>query len=108
MPGRCVTPFYMAMLASAMENETRMALQMEAVLLMKRGLADDLRAVEGEKPVLEFIREAREAGVEIYCCSGAMQAHGITEADLIEECSGVIGGAWILGQAGEADVFLTY
>jgi predicted peroxiredoxin len=75
---------------------------------MRCGVAEGLSAVEGEKPVIDFIREARAAGVEIYCCSGAMQAHGLTEADLIPECNGVVGGAWILGEAGAADLFLTY
>jgi predicted peroxiredoxin len=98
----------MATLAAAMDNATALALQMEAVELMRGGVAQGLSAVEGEKTVIEFIREARAAGVDIYCCSGAMQAHGLTEADLIPECSGVVGGAWILGEAAEADLFLTY
>ena len=63
-PERCATPFYMAELAAVMENQAAIAFQLEGVLLMKRGVADELVAVSQGKPVIEFIREAHEAGVE--------------------------------------------
>lgn len=107
-PERCATPFYMAELAAVMENQASIAFQVEGVLLMKRGIADDIQAIEGGKPIIEFIREAHEAGVEFYCCSSAMQAQGMTKDDLIDECNGAVGGAWILDAASEADVVLSY
>lgn len=60
---RCATPFYMAELAAVMENRATVAFQVEGVLLMRRGVADELKAAENGKPVGEFIREARAAGV---------------------------------------------
>lgn len=105
---RCATPFYMATIAAAMDSEARIVFQIDGVLLMKKGVADSLEALEGGKPIIDFIREAKEAGVELYSCSAALQLHGMTEEDLIEESDGVIGAAWMMEQAEEASVVLTY
>lgn len=107
-PERCATPIYMANLGAVMDSEAAVIFQMEGVLLMKHGVAEELRAVEGGKLVIDFIREAKESGVEFYCCSAAMDAQGMTADDLIPECDGTVGGAWMLEQAGEADIVLTY
>ena len=105
---RCATPFYMATIAAAMDSEARIVFQIDGVLLMKKGVADSLEALEGGKPIIDFIREAKEAGVGLYSCSAALQLHGMTEEDLIEESDGVIGAAWMMEQAEEASVVLTY
>ncbi|GIT06499.1 MAG: hypothetical protein CM1200mP30_01290 [Pseudomonadota bacterium] len=47
----------------------------------------------GRQTIIDFIREAKEAGVEMRVCSPALQLHEMTEDDLIEECDGVVGGA---------------
>lgn len=107
-PQRCATPFYMASVAAAMDGEAKLVFQIDGVLLMRKGVAENLRALEGGKLIIDFIREAKEAGTEFYCCSAALQLHGMTEADLIEECNGVVGAAWMMDQAQEADVVLTY
>ncbi|HKJ71083.1 MAG TPA: DsrE family protein [Gammaproteobacteria bacterium] len=107
-PERCATPFYMATVAAATEMRAVMALQMEAVQLLKTGVADDLTAIEGGKTSLAFIREAAEAGAELYCCSGSLAAQGIGEDELIEECAGVVGGMWMLQESLEADLVISY
>ena len=38
-PQRCATPFYMANIAAAMDNEAEMIFQIDGVLLMKKGVA---------------------------------------------------------------------
>ena len=107
-PQRCATPFYMANIATAMDNAAKIVFQIDGVLLMKKGVSEKLMAVEGGKLIIDFIRDAKDAGVEFYVCSAALQLHGMTEADLIEECDGVVGAAWMMEQALEADVVLTY
>ena len=107
-PQRCATPFYMANIAAAMDNEAQIVFQIDGVLLMKKGVAENLMAVEGGKLIIDFIREAKEAGVQMFCCSAALQLHGMTENDLIEECDGVVGAAWMVDQALESNVVLTY
>ena len=37
-PQRCATPFYMASVAAAMDNEAEMIFQIDGVLLMKKAL----------------------------------------------------------------------
>ncbi|MEE8434901.1 MAG: DsrE family protein [bacterium] len=107
-PQRCATPFYMAQIAAVMDNVAKIVFQIDGVLLMKKGVSENLVALEGGKMIIEFIREAKEAGVEMYCCSSALQLHGMTEDDLIEECDGVVGAAWMVDQAMDAQVVLNY
>jgi len=107
-PERCATPFYMATVAATMEMRAVMALQMEAVHLLKQGVADDLTAIEGGKTSLAFIREAAEAGAELYVCSGSLAAQEIGEDELIPECTGVVGGMWMLEESMEADLVISY
>ena len=45
-PQRCATPFYMASVAAAMDNEAEMIFQIDGVLLMKKDVADGLFAKE--------------------------------------------------------------
>ena len=107
-PQRCATPFYMANMAAAMDCEARVVFQIDGVLLMKKGVAEDLVAMEGGKRIIDFIRDAKEAGVEFYVCSASLQLHDMGVDDLIEECNGVVGAAWITEQALEASAVLSY
>ncbi len=108
MPQRCATPFYMAQTAAAMDSEAEMVFQIDGVLLMKQGVAEGMVAKEGGKKIIDFIREAKEAGVEMRVCSAALQLHDMTEDDLIEECDGVVGAAYMTDVGLEADMVLCY
>jgi predicted peroxiredoxin len=107
-PQRCATPFYMATVAVAMDSEAEMIFQIDGVLLMKKGVAEEIVAKEGGKKIVDFIREAKEAGVEMRVCSAALQLHDMTEDDLIDECDGVIGAAYMTEVGIEADLVLCY
>ena len=107
-PQRCATPFYMASIAAAMDNEAEIIFQIDGVLLMKKGVAEGIVAKEGGKSILEFIREAKEADVEMKVCSAALQLHDMTEDDLIDECDGVVGAAYMTDQGLEASMVLCY
>jgi len=107
-PQRCATPFYMASIAAAMDSEAQIIFQIDGVLLLKKGVAEGIVAKEGGKTVLEFLREAKEAGVEMWVCSAALQLHDMTEDDLIEECDGVVGAAYMTDEGMEADLVLCY
>ena len=108
LPQRCATPFYMASIAAAMDNDAEVIFQIDGVLLMKKGVAENIVAKEGGKCIIDFIREAKEAGVEMYVCSAALQLHDMTEDDLIEECDGVVGAAYMTDQGLEASLVLCY
>lgn len=107
-PERCATPFYTATMACVMDSEAAIYCQIDGAVLMKKGVAENLVALEGGKMIIDFIRDAKESGVEIYVCSAAMQLHDMTEDDLIPECDGVVGAAYMVEQGLEADLVLSY
>jgi len=105
---RCATPFYMATMAAVMDCKAVIYCQIDGALLMKHGVAEDLLAKEGGKYIIDFIRDAKESGVEIYVCSAALQLHDMTPEDLIEECDGVVGAATMVENCLDASAILTY
>ncbi len=107
-PQRCATPFYMATVAAAMDHEAELIFQIDGILLLKKGVAEGIVAKEGGKTIKEFIRDAKEADVEMRVCSAALQLHDMTPDDLIEECDGVVGAAYMTEKGLEADMVLCY
>ncbi|MCH8327741.1 MAG: DsrE family protein [Candidatus Marinimicrobia bacterium] len=107
-PERCATPFYMASVALAMDCEAEMIFQINGVLLLKKGVAETSRAKEGGKLIIDFMREAKEAGVTLHVCSAALALHDMTPDDLIEECDDVVGAAHMIDAGLNSDMVLTY
>lgn len=107
-PQSCATPFYMASVALAMDCEAEMIFQIDGALLVKKGVAEGLMAKEGGKRIIDFMREAKEAGVVLHVCSAALQLHDMTPDDLIEECDDVVGAAYMIDVGLESDLVLTY
>ncbi len=107
-PQRCATPFYMANIAAVMDNDVKIVFQIDGVLLAKKGVSENLKALEGGKLIIDFLRDAKEAGVELYCCSAALDLHNMTKDDLIDEIDDVVGAAWMMDEALSADVVLNY
>lgn len=103
-------PFFQASVAAAMDYEVEVVCTATSGRLMNKGVAEKLTVKPGSpKTVYDFIKDAHEAGVRFYCCSPNLDLFGITEADLIPECSGVVGGAHIIEQVMEDDCkVLTY
>jgi hypothetical protein len=63
---------------------------------------------EGGKRIIDFIKEAKDAGVEMRVCSAALQLHDMTEDDLIDECDGVIGAAYMVDVGMDSAMVLNY
>lgn len=102
IPGRCASPFFIATLLASMDAEVHIFLTMEAVQLAVKGVADDLVAIEGGKQLIQFIREAKEAGATIQMCKPALPGFNIdAELDIIPEIDGVSSGGVL------ADLILT-
>ncbi len=90
-------PIFQASVAAAMEYEVEVICTATAGRLMKKGVAETLFVKPGSpKSVLDFIKDAHEAGVKFFCCSPNLDLFEMTEADLIPECSGIIGGAYLI------------
>ncbi len=103
-------PIFQATVAAAMEYEVEVICTATAGRLMKKGVAEKLFVKPGSpKSVLDFIKDAHEAGAKFYCCSPNLDLFDMTQEDLIPECSGIIGGAHLIEQVMEGDCrVLTY
>jgi predicted peroxiredoxin len=103
-------PFFQASVAAAMDYEVEVICTATSGSLMRKGVAEKLFVKPGSpKSVYEFIRDAHEAGVKFMCCSPNLDLFEMTKDDLIPECSGIVGGAYLIEEVMETDCkVLTY
>jgi predicted peroxiredoxin len=103
-------PIFQASVAAAMEYEVDVICTATAGRLMRKGVAEKLFVKAGSpKSVYDFIKDAHEAGARFYCCSPNLDLFDMTQADLIPECEGIVGGAHLIAQVMEEDCkVLTY
>jgi predicted peroxiredoxin len=103
-------PFFQASVAAAMDYEVEVICTATSGSLMRKGVAEKLFVKSGSpKSVYEFIKEAHEAGVTFKCCSPNLDLFDMTKDDLIPECSGIVGGAYLIEEVMETDCkVLTY
>src|SRR5262245_19781062 len=95
-------PFVYALSARALDLEVEMHFTSSAVRWLFEGVAADAFTDHGKtKTVLDFIREAREAGVKMFACAMALGEHRHGEA-LVAEVEGIAGAATVMGVAAEA------
>ncbi len=97
-------PIFQASVAAAMEYEVEVVCTATAGRLLKKGVAEKLFVKEGSgKSVYDFIKDAHEAGVKFLCCSPNLDLFDMTKDDLIPECSGIVGGAYLIEEIMEND-----
>ncbi|HHL42590.1 MAG TPA: peroxiredoxin [Hellea balneolensis] len=97
-------PLFQATVAAAMDYEVEVICTATSGILMKQGVAEGLVVKEGsEKTVYDFIKDAHEAGVKFSCCSPNLDLFDMTKDDLIPECSGIVGGAYLIEEVMEDD-----
>jgi predicted peroxiredoxin len=103
-------PLFQASVAAAMDYEVEVICTATAGSLMKKGVAEKLVVKPGSpKSVYDFIKDAHEAGVKFFCCSPNLDLFNMTKDDLIPECSGIVGGAYMIEEVMESDCkVLTY
>jgi predicted peroxiredoxin len=103
-------PFFQASVAAAMDYEVEVVCTATAGQLMKKGVADKLVVKPGSpKTVYDFIKDAHAAGVKFYCCSPNLDLFDMKKEDMIPECSGIVGGAYLIEEVMESDCkVLTY
>lgn len=82
---RCATPFYIASILASMDADVRIFFTMEGVMLAKKGVAENLTAMDGGKTIAEFIRDAKNAGVKLHLCKPAMPGYQLDDSDIIPE-----------------------
>ena len=103
-------PFFQASVAAAMDYDVEVICTATSGSLMKKGVAEKLFVKQGSpKSVYDFIKDAHEAGVKFYCCSPNLDLFDMSKDDLIPECSGIVGGAYMIEEVMESDCkVLTY
>jgi len=97
-------PFFQATVAASMDYEVEVIMTAAAGYLLKKGVAEDLVVKDGSpKSVYDFIKDAHDVGVVFKCCSPNLELFDMTESDLIPECEGVVGGAYVIERLMEDD-----
>ncbi|MFN4263825.1 MAG: DsrE family protein [Thioalkalivibrionaceae bacterium] len=108
-PNRCATPFYLGAVMASMDIEVHVFFTMEGVRLVEKGVAESLRAMEGGKTILEFMRDAKRAGVTLHVCHPALPGYRIDPAsDLIEEVDEVDRASTLADLILKADKVVTF
>ncbi len=108
-PQRCATPFYLGSILAAMDADVSIFFTMEGVNLVKKDVAPDLVAMEGGKSILQFIRDAKSAGVKLHLCMPALPGYDIDpERDIIDEVDDVVGGGVLADLILTADKVITF
>ncbi len=98
-PEELGAPLFQATVAAAMDYEVEILCTAASGRLMKQGVAENLYVKEGAaQSVYDHIKDAHEAGVTFYCCSPNLDLHDMTVDDMIPECAGIVGGAYIVEQ----------
>lgn len=100
-PHRCATPFYIGAILAAMDAQVTIFFTMEGVRLVQLGVPDQLVAMEGGKAIIDFIRDAKHAGVRLHACRPALPGWEIEVDRLIPEVDELSSGGAL------ADMILT-
>ena len=82
---RCATPFYMGAILASMDAEVKIFFTMEGVKLCQKGVAEHLTAIDGGKTIIEFMRDAKAAGVRFYLCRAALPGYEMEVDAVIDE-----------------------
>lgn len=87
-------PFYHAAVAAAMDYEVDIVCAATAGKLMVKGVAEKLHVKPGHpKTVYDWIKEAHDHGARFWACPANLDLFDVSEADLVPECSGMMGTA---------------
>jgi predicted peroxiredoxin len=109
-PAELGAPLYQAAVAAAMDYEVEVICTGTAGLLMRQGTAEAIEIKPGSgRTVHDFIREAHRHGAKFLACSTNLDLHGLSRDELIPECAGLVGAAYMVERAMDDETrVLTY
>lgn len=107
-PERCPGPFVFAAEAVRGGAEAGICFVLQAPLVLKQGVAENLRPKEGARTIREFIDEALEMGVNFYVCDTALDLCSMKPEDLIEEAEDLVGPSFLVKQGLKSDLVLSF
>ena len=103
-PEELGAPFYYAAVAAAMDHKVDVVCTATAGRLMLKGVAAAIAVKPGDpKTVYDWIKEAHDQGAKFWACPANLELFDKTEADLIPECSGVMGAATMIQDIMDGD-----
>ncbi|MCY0886804.1 MAG: DsrE family protein [Firmicutes bacterium] len=84
-PKRLPSAFFLAAAAAVQEQNVVMYFTGPATELLRKGVAENLYPMPGGKSVKDFMKLARDNGVQIMGCVQSLDLNGMTKEDLAEE-----------------------
>ena len=105
---RCPAPFLFAIEAANMGANVSLLFVLQAPLLLKEGIGDDLFAKEGGRSISQFIQETLDAGVKFYVCDAALELCDLEPEDLRDEVDFLVGASFLISKGLEADLVLNF
>jgi len=99
-PERLATPFVMAQAAMALEQSVELYFTAASVQLLTEA-AGHLRVGFGRdiKPLEDYLRETQALGAQLYACSQALHAAGLSRDDLTALCTGLGGSVQFMSRS---------
>lgn len=107
-PERCPGPFVFAGEAAKAGAEAGIVFVLQAPLILKQGVAENLCAKDGGRTIREFIDEALELGVKFYVCDTALSLCDMTPEDLIEEIEDLVGPSFLVKEGLKSDLVFSF
>ena len=105
---RCATPFFIGTLLASMDARVTIFFTMEGVRLCEEGVAQQLTALDGGKTIIEFMRDAKAAGVRFALCRPALPGYHMSEAGIIPEVDEVSSGGVLAEMILDSDKVLIF
>jgi predicted peroxiredoxin len=104
---RCYGPFVTGTTAQTLDVEVTIFLMMDAVQLMKKGMAEKIIA-PGFPPLPELIDAFLEGGGKIQVCSNSTEFRGIKQEDLRDSRIEIAGAATMVDEILKHDRSMTF
>ncbi|MGY5878699.1 MAG: DsrE family protein [Candidatus Thorarchaeota archaeon] len=104
---RCYGPFVTGTTAQAVDVDVTIFLMMDAVQLMKKGMAEKIIA-PGFPPLPELIDTFLEGGGTLQVCSNSAEFRGIKQEDLRDQRIVIAGAATMVDDVLKHDASMTF
>ncbi len=104
---RCFGPFVTGTTAQAIDVDVTIFTMMDAVLLLKKGMAEKVSA-PGFPPLPDLIDSFLEAGGTLHVCSNSAEFRGIKKEDLRDQRIEIAGAATMVDDVLKHDASMTF
>lgn len=107
-PERCPAPFLFAQEAAKVHASVSICFVLQAPLLLKQGVAEEVFAKPGGRSIRQFIDDSLAVGVRFLVCDAALALCDMSPDDLIEEVENLVGPAFLISQGLASDLVLSF